>query len=82
MSHTFSYGPVQGNDGLDREVTVIHNGDWSGDATVKVKTLEAGSTNTQTVQVPGVALMALAADMCRDSLEDLLQNWDPTEGMK
>jgi hypothetical protein len=82
VSHTWTYPPTQGDDGLDRDVHVIHNGDWSGDAEIVVKTIEAGSSNTYRVTLPGKVLVALAADICRDSLEDLLQNWDPTEGMK
>lgn len=79
MSHTWTYPPTQGDDGLDREVTVIHNGDWSGDAEMVVKTNEAGSSNTYRVVLPGKVLVALAADICRDEIVDLVQNWDPTE---
>lgn len=79
MSHTFEYGPVQGDDGVDRILTVIHNGDWSGDAIMSIKTVS--SSHSFEMKIPGKALMALAADMCRDSLEDMLQNWDPTERM-
>lgn len=79
MSHTWDYGPVQGNDGLDREVHVIHNGDWSGDAEIIVRTIEAGSSNMYRLLVPGKVLKALAADICRDEIVDLVQNWDPTE---
>ena len=79
MSHTFEYGPVQGDDGVDRILTVIHNGDWRGDATVIMKPFS--TSHSFEMKIPGKALMALAADMCRNSLEDVLQNWDPTEGM-
>ena len=79
MSHTFEYGPTQGDDGVDRVLTVIHNGNWSGDAILIMRTV---STNHSfEMKVPGLALKALAAEMLRDELVDLVQNWDPTEGM-
>lgn len=79
MSHTFEYGPVQDVHGVDRILTVIHNGDWSGDATMIIKTVS--TSHSFEMKVPGVALKALAAEMLRDELVDLVQNWDPTEGM-
>lgn len=79
MSHTFEFGPTQCDDGVDRVLIVIHNGDWSGDATMIIKTVS--TSHSFEMKVPGVALKALAAEMLRDELVDLVQNWDPTEGM-
>lgn len=79
MSHTFEFGPAQGDDGVDRVFTVIHNGDWSGDATLIIRTVS--TSHSFEMKVPGVALKSLAAEMLRDELVDLVQNWDPTEGM-
>lgn len=79
MAHTFEFGPVQDENGVDRSLTVIHNGDWSGDATLIMKTVS--TSHSFEMKVPGVALKALAAEMLRDELVDLVQNWDPTEGM-
>lgn len=79
MSHTFEYGPTQGDDGVDRVLTVIHNGDWSGDATMIIKTIS--TSHSFEMKVPGVALKALAAEMLRNDLISLVEQWDPTEGM-
>lgn len=79
MSHTWEYPPTQGEDGVDRVVTIIHNGDWSGDATIDIRTVS--TSHSFEMKVPGKVLKALAADMLRDEVVDLIQNWDPTEGM-
>jgi hypothetical protein len=79
VSHVWEYGPAQGNDGLDREVQVIHNGDWSGDAEIVVKTVEAGSSNTYRLSLPGKCLRSFAADLFRDEMIGMVENWDPRE---
>ncbi len=77
MSHVWEYGPAQGEDGVERVVTIVHNGDWSGDATIVTKTV---STNHSfEMKVPGKCLRSFAADLFRDEMIGMVENWDPRE---
>lgn len=43
-------------DNEDRRISVIHNGDWSGEAQIKVTT----GGKTETIRLPGTALFDFA----------------------
>lgn len=67
MSHSSSF-QIRGYDG---DVVVIHNGDWSGDATVIFKEAVFGSWDKkekpeQRVQIPAKLLIALALPAAKE----------------
>lgn len=71
--HTFTSGPYKMNDGRMCQVTINHNGDFSGDAQLEVLTV---STNHSfQISVPCEALIKFAQDatldMAIDALEEL-----------
>jgi|KBSSwiStaDraftv2_1062776.scaffolds.fasta_scaffold3448049_2 hypothetical protein len=67
MSHSSSF-QIPGYDG---DVVVIHNGDWSGDATVVFKEAVFGSWDKkekleQRVEIPAKLLVALALPVAKE----------------
>lgn len=75
--HTWSDDEIyKMEDGVNRTVAIIHNGDFSGDARIIIDEHKFNSTPVE-LRIPAEALKKFAISVLTEELKDYLQDWSP-----